>query len=109
MNFSNNYFLRLGLIFKNLLLNLLVFCFISLNVVAQEELIPAPAKPIATIPFTVLTGGIVVLRATLDNFKDSLNFVLDTGSGGISIDSVTCAYYNLKTEHSDRIVRELLK
>ena len=72
---------------------------------AQEEFVPPPAKYITTIPFTQLTGGIIILHATFDDFKDSLNFVLDTGSGGISIDSFTCDYYKLKTVPSDRIVR----
>jgi hypothetical protein len=31
--------------------------------------------------------------------------VLDTGSGGISMDSSTCQYYNFPTEPSDKIVR----
>lgn len=84
---------------------LIILFFISFKVVAQEEFVPPPAKEISTISFTVLTGGIVILRATLDDFKDSLNFVLDTGSGGISLDSLTCEYYNLKTLPSDRLVR----
>lgn len=75
------------------------------NIKAQEEFIPPPAKKITTIPFTQLTGGIIILKLQLDNFKDSLNFVLDTGSGGISLDSGTCSILNLTTEHSDRIVR----
>ena len=55
--------------------------------------------------FTLLTGGIIILHGTLDDFKDSLNFVLDTGSGGISIDSITCEYFNFPTEPSDKMVR----
>lgn len=78
---------------------------IQLIGLAQEEFVPPPAKKITTISFTQLTGGIIILRAQLDDFNDSLNFVLDTGSGGISLDSGTCKYYNLPTEHSDRIVR----
>ena len=64
-----------------------------------------PAKFITTIPFTQLTGGIIILHATFDDYKDSLNFVLDTGSGGISLDSTTCEYYKLKIVPSDKIVR----
>src|SRR5436305_1024231 len=82
-----------------------IFFFICATLSAQEEFVPPPAKYITTIPFTQLTGGIVILRATFDDFKDSLNFVLDTGSGGISIDSSTCDYFKLKTVPSDRIVR----
>jgi hypothetical protein len=57
------------------------------------------------MPFTQLTGGIIILHATFDDYKDSLNFVLDTGSGGISLDSITSDYYHLKLVPSDRIVR----
>lgn len=72
---------------------------------AQEEFVPPSSTYITTIPFTQLTGGIVILHATLDNFEDSLNFVLDTGSGGISLDSITCEYFKLPLVPSDRVVR----
>jgi hypothetical protein len=72
---------------------------------AQEEFVSPLAKHIATIPFIQLTGGIVIVRATLDDFKDTLNFVFDTGSGGISLDSATCDHYGLKRVMSDKIVR----
>jgi hypothetical protein len=65
---------------------------------AQEEFVPPPAKFVSAIPFTLLTGGIVILHGTLDNYTDTLNLVLDTGSGGISLDSLTCEYYNLPTQ-----------
>lgn len=63
------------------------------------------AKYITTIPFQQLSGGIVILKLTLDDFKDTLNFVFDTGSGGISLDSTTCERYQLKKVLSDKIVR----
>lgn len=72
---------------------------------AQEEFVPAPATHVTSISFTMLTGGIMILHATLDNFKDSLNFVLDTGSGGISLDSATCDYLALPKKMSDKTVR----
>ena len=65
----------------------------------------APAKTISRFDFSLLSGGIVIVKATLDDFMDSLNFVLDTGSGGISMDSLVCAKYNLITVNSDRLVR----
>ncbi len=77
----------------------------SCKLFAQKELIVPPAKFISTVPFTQLTGGIIILHATLDDFKDTLNFVLGTGSGGISLNSLTCAYYHLTTVPSDREVR----
>lgn len=82
-----------------------IFIFFSCIVSAQEEFVQPPSKFVAAIPFTQLTGGIIILHATLDNFKDSLNFVFDTGSGGISLDSSICAYFKLPLVPSDRIVR----
>ena len=72
---------------------------------AQEEFIPPPAKLITYFPFRILTGGIITLKAKLGNFSDTLNFILDTGSGGISLDSVTTERLKIKTEMSDRTIR----
>src|SRR5215469_9671154 len=57
---------------------------------AQETFIQPPSRLITTFPFTVFTGGVILLKAKLNDFPDSLNFILDTGSGGISLDSQTC-------------------
>jgi hypothetical protein len=84
---------------------IIIFFFIKPRAIAQEEFVPPPAKHIAAIPFTMLTGGIVIVHATLDNFKDSLNFVLDTGSGGISLDSTTCVEFALTKKMTDKTVR----
>jgi hypothetical protein len=64
-----------------------------------------PAKLLTSFRFEQLTGGIVILHATLDQFPDTLNFILDTGSGGISLDTLTAAYYKLPLEASDRTVK----
>jgi len=63
------------------------------------------ARHITTMPFTMLTGGIVIIQAAIDSFPDSLNFVLDTGSGGISLDSTTCSELKLPLQHSNRTIR----
>src|SRR6266487_3039841 len=84
---------------------IIIFFFLQPRAIAQEEFVPPPAKYIATIPFTMLTGGIVIVRAALDNFKDSLNFVLDTGSGGISLDSTTSVELRLVKKMTDKTVR----
>jgi len=77
---------------------------ICLKLSAQEEGFP-PAKLLTSFKFEQLTGGIVILRATLDQFPDTLNFILDTGSGGISLDTLTALYYKLPIVPSDRTVR----
>ena len=81
---------------------LLCLCFSG---IAQEEFIPPQAKLITRFPFTQISGGIVLVKAQLDNFQDSLNFVLDTGSGGISLDSTTAHYLNLSFVKSDKTIR----
>ena len=72
---------------------------------AQEEFIMPEAKLLTRFPFTQLSGGIVILRAQIDDHPDTLNFVFDTGSGGISLDSVTVQYLGFKKERSDRTIR----
>ena len=82
-----------------------VFCLMHPIIAAPEAAQQPPAKHITAFPFTMLTGGIIIVQATLDSLPDSLNFILDTGSGGISLDSATCSYLHLKTEHSSRTIR----
>ncbi|MFI5155765.1 MAG: aspartyl protease family protein, partial [Chitinophagales bacterium] len=72
---------------------------------AQEEFIPSPSRLITSIPFNTFTGGIVVIRAQFSDYPDTLNFILDTGSGGISLDSATCARLKIPLQMSDRIIR----
>lgn len=63
------------------------------------------AKLLTQFPFTQLSGGIVIIKAQIDDFKDTLNFVFDTGSGGISLDSTTIEYLGLKKQLSDKTIR----
>jgi hypothetical protein len=74
------------------------------SVFAQERFVGPAAKLITTFPFTTFTGGVILMKATLDDFPDTLNFILDTGSGGISLDSSTCEQLNLKPVPSDRTI-----
>ena len=80
------------------------FLLICLQLSAQDDQ-PPPAKLLTSFKFEQLTGGIIILHATLNDFPDTLNFILDTGSGGISLDTLTALYYKLPLEPSDRTVR----
>ncbi len=79
-------------------------CLFLQTVAAQEEFI-VPARFITKFRFIQLTGGIILLQGRFDSFKDTLNFILDTGSGGISLDSTTSDYFGLKPEPSARTIR----
>jgi hypothetical protein len=71
---------------------------------AQETFIQPASRLITTFPFTVFTGGVILLKAKLNDFPDSLNFILDTGSGGISLDSGTCVRLRLAPQPSDKTI-----
>jgi hypothetical protein len=86
------------------LVKTIILLLICVQLHAQETEFP-PAKLLTSFKFEQLTGGIVILHATLNGFKDTLNFILDTGSGGISLDTLTASYYKLTMEASDRTIR----
>jgi hypothetical protein len=79
-------------------------CFLLQNLAAQEEFV-TPSRFLTKFPFIQLTGGIILLQARFDTYRDTLNFILDTGSGGISLDSTTAAYFGVKPEPSNRTIR----
>ena len=72
---------------------------------AQEQFVDPPSKFITSFPFRLLTGGVILLKAKVNNYPDSLNFVLDTGSGGISLDSNTVAEFKIPVVESDKTIR----
>src|SRR6478735_7949574 len=84
------------------LLTFLTFIFLQLSAQQRKE---PPAKLLAVEPFQQLSGGVIVMKGLLDHFPDSLNFILDTGSGGISLDSTTVDRLNLTLSESDRTIR----
>lgn len=72
---------------------------------AQEEFIAPLSKKITSVPFTQITGGVVILKALLGNFPDTLNFILDSGSSGISLDSTTIKDLKLEATPTQRTIR----
>ncbi len=63
-----------------------------------------PAKFITSFPFKQLNGGVMLVKARFDNLTDTFNFILDTGSGGISLDSTTTEVYHIPHEPSGRYI-----
>ncbi|MDR6342695.1 hypothetical protein HNQ91_005780 [Filimonas zeae] len=84
---------------------LLLLSALSIRLYAQEQFITPPARLLTNFSFKMLTGGIVIVSATLDNCKDSLNFIFDTGSGGISLDSATVDYLKLERTATSRTIK----
>lgn len=90
---------KLALLFVTLLM--------AIQLRAQEEPMNPPPGFVTRIPFRLVTGGIVLLKATLNDIPDSLNFILDTGSGGISLDSAKCSQFNIPLIPSGKTIRGL--
>lgn len=81
-----------------------LFCFllaVPITVEAQEQFIEPPAKLLTQFRFRQLSGGVILLQGQFGSFNDTLNFILDTGSGGISLDSATVEYFKLVPTPSD--------
>jgi hypothetical protein len=64
-----------------------------------------PVQPLTRIPFLSLTGGVMIVTAQMPPFPDTLQFIFDTGSSGISLDSSTAAYLGLKPVYSGYAIR----
>lgn len=89
---------------KKLLLYIITFVLLAGAARAQEEFVE-PSRFLTRFEFIQMTGGVVLLQGKLDPFPDTLTFILDTGSGGISLDSMTVEYFGLKKTPSDRTIR----
>jgi hypothetical protein len=88
---------------KRLLYSALL-AIICLPALAQEEFVE-PSRFLTRFSFVQMTGGVIIMQARFDTYKDTLNFILDTGSGGISLDSTTADGFGLKGTPSNRTIR----
>ncbi|MGC4101077.1 aspartyl protease family protein [Ferruginibacter sp.] len=85
----------------------LTYSLLSTFFCKGQEILSMPqpeAKLVTSFPFKQFNGGVMVIQARIGNLPDSLNFILDTGSGGISLDSSTCAEFNIHTVASDTTI-----
>lgn len=80
---------------KDIIWIVLFFQLLTISGKTQEQLKEIDAKLLTSFTFKQLSGGVVLLKAQFSDFNDSLNFILDTGSGGISLDSTTIAKFNI--------------
>jgi hypothetical protein len=71
---------------------------------SQEEFVEQ-SRLLTRFRFVQFTGGVILLKAQFGSFPDSLNFILDTGSGGISLDSTRVVDFGLTPEPSNKSIR----
>jgi hypothetical protein len=86
---------------------LILFCCLGVfqQAFTQTDFVANKAQLITTLSFEEMTGGIIIIKAKLNENSDSLNFILDTGSGGASIDSALAVLLGLKIVPSEKIVK----
>ena len=74
---------------------LIIFIFLFCFSYGQATTYEKPAKFITKFPFKQLTGGVILIQAKFNKIPQPLNFILDSGSGAISLDSATTAEFNI--------------
>jgi len=87
--------------------NIILILFLTSSAVlcrSQEILSQPEAKLLTSFSFKQLSGGVMIVQARIGNVADTLNFILDTGSGGISLDSSTCAEFSIIPHASDTTI-----
>jgi len=60
---------------------------------------------ISTNSFLQVTGGVIIIQAQLETFPDTLQFIFDTGSSGISLDSSTAKFLGLQPTYTGQLIR----
>lgn len=83
------------------------FCLLFLfttSISYSQEYYEKPAKFITKFPFKQLSGGVVLIQAKFDTVSTMLNFILDTGSGAISLDSSTADEFKIPRVSSGRTI-----
>lgn len=68
-------------------------------------LLNAQSSPLTSISFIQVTGGVIIIQAKLQPHTDTLQFIFDTGSSGISLDSATASFLGLKKENNGQLIR----
>ncbi len=84
-----------------LIIGILIFVF---HADGQEQFVEPPARLVTSISFRQLSGGVILLQGHFGDHRDTLNFILDTGSGGISLDSTTVKRLGLTPKPSDMTI-----
>ncbi len=82
----------------------ILFTLYCLASSAQDQTIEKEARLITRFPFRQLSGGVVLVQAKFDTISQPLNFIMDTGSGAISLDSVTTQEFKIPHVPSGRTI-----
>jgi len=83
----------------------MILAFHPLAGKSQELFVEPPSTFITSFSFRMLNGGVILVKAGVNDYADSLNFILDTGSGGISLDSATVEDLGISITPSEKTIK----
>lgn len=86
------------------LFSIILFGFVQFAF-AQEDINDNRAVFLTKFKFQLLSGGVIIVNAQIENHPDTLNFIFDTGNSGISLDSITASKLNLKVASSNSFIK----
>lgn len=81
---------------------LLAVLLLAVLQASSQTLTPTP---LTRVPILQVTGGVVIIQAQLSPFGDTLQFIFDTGSSGISLDSATAHYLGLRPTFEGLLIK----
>ena len=84
---------------------LMILAFQPMGGKTQELFVEPPSTFIASFSFRMLNGGVILVSAGVNDYGDTLNFILDTGSGGISLDSSTVEDLGIPITPSEKTIK----
>lgn len=98
--------LTVNILFMRLLLFTTLFLLTGIirPVVAQDDDALPADRYLTSVRFRVMFGGIIMGKARIGNFGDSLNFIFDTGCGSVSLDSTTADRFQLVPHESPHFI-----
>jgi len=82
-----------------------LYCLLLTLFLCQAYAANTQPSPLTRTPFLQVTGGVVIIQAQLAPFSDTLQFIFDTGSSGISLDSATAHYLGLRPTFDGLLIR----
>lgn len=101
LSFGLKWYIHIGIESMQMKKIFTLVCWIGMLQLAFAQ----KATLITTLSFEELTGGIIIIKAQLDQNKDSINFIFDTGSGGVSLDSNLASQLDWNILPSDKTVK----
>ncbi|MEP6583682.1 MAG: aspartyl protease family protein [Ginsengibacter sp.] len=82
----------------------IIFTTAGFTSFSQDENVEQNAKLLTKLSYRQLSGGVILVQAKFNKIPQPLNFILDTGSGAISLDSATTKEFDIPHVPSGRTI-----